>query len=83
MAIIIGIDLGKFKGVACTYDTETQEAAYATIPTNPDALRGMLDRARPDLVVFEACTVSGRVALAACPPVSSIRPEHWRASRQC
>ncbi|QDV34813.1 IS110 family RNA-guided transposase [Tautonia plasticadhaerens] len=62
MATIIGIDLGKFKGVARSYDTATQEAAYATIPTDPDALRGMLDRARPDLVAFEACTVSGRLA---------------------
>lgn len=62
MATIIGIDLGKFKSVACTYDTETTEAAYSTIPTDPDALRRMLDRDRPDLVVFEACTVAGWLA---------------------
>ena len=62
MSTIIGIDLGKFKSVACSYDTDTREAAYCTIPTDPDALRNALDRARPDLVVFEACTVSGWLA---------------------
>ena len=59
---IIGIDLGKFKSVACTFDPETREATYATVPTDPDALRRMLDRDRPDLVVFEACTVAGWLA---------------------
>jgi transposase len=62
MATILGIDLGKTKSVACTYDPKTQEAAYATIPTDPDSLRRTLERVRPDLVVFEACTVSGWLA---------------------
>ncbi len=62
MSTIIGIDLGKFKSVACSYDTETTEAAYSTIPTDPDALRKELQRTRADLVVFEACTVSGWLA---------------------
>ena len=62
MSTIIGIDLGKFKSVACSYDTETTEVAYSTIPTDPDALSKALQRTRPDLVVFEACTVSGWLA---------------------
>jgi transposase len=62
MAMILGIDLGKLKSVACTYDPETQEATYATIPTDPDALRRTLERLRPGLVVFEACTVAGWLA---------------------
>ena len=44
MSIIIGIDLGEFKNVARSYDTETTEAADATIPTAPDALRKSLQR---------------------------------------
>jgi transposase len=62
MATILGIDLGKLKSVACTYDTDTREATYATVPTDPAALKGMLDRIRPDLVVFEAGTASGWLA---------------------
>src|SRR5262249_43387326 len=62
MATILGIDLGKTKSVACTYDPQTQEATYATIPTDPDALRKALERLRPGLVVFEACTVAGWLA---------------------
>ncbi len=58
-ASIIGIDLGKFKSVTCVSDSETTEATFATLPTNPEALRKALDRIRPDLVVFEACTVAG------------------------
>ena len=34
---IIGIDPGKFKSVACTYDPRTRAAAYATVPTDPEA----------------------------------------------
>ena len=46
MATILGIDLGKLKSVACTYDPETQEATYATIPTEPDTLKRTLERHR-------------------------------------
>ncbi|QDV33751.1 hypothetical protein [Tautonia plasticadhaerens] len=35
MATIIGIDLGKFKGVACTFTPESREAASSKIPTDP------------------------------------------------
>jgi transposase len=62
MATILGIDLGKTKSVACSYDPQTQEATFATIPTDPDALRSALERLRPGLVVFEACTVAGWLA---------------------
>ena len=62
MASIIGIDLGKFKSVTCVYDPETSEATFATLPTDPEALRRALDRIRPDLVVFEAGTVAGWLA---------------------
>jgi transposase len=62
MATIIGLDLGKFKSLACSYDTTTQEARFATIHTDPAELRTFLDAGRPDLVVFETCTVAGWVA---------------------
>ncbi len=62
MTTILGLDLGKFKCVACLYDPQTQEARYRTIATDPDVLRGFLAAHRPDLVVFETCTLAGWVA---------------------
>jgi transposase len=59
MTTILGLDLGKFKSVACFYNPDTQEARYSTIPTDPDTLSGFLAAARPDLTVFETCTVAG------------------------
>ena len=62
MSTIIGLDLGKFKSVACTYDTDTTAARFATVTTDPDGLREFLQAQRPALVVFETCTVAGWVA---------------------
>ncbi|MFO0955948.1 MAG: hypothetical protein U0800_00610 [Isosphaeraceae bacterium] len=50
---ILGLDLGQFKGVACTDDPVTADTRFAIVPTRPDALRDLLDAERPDLVVFE------------------------------
>mgnify|MGYP007071125238 FL=1 len=62
MTTILGLDLGKFKSVACLYDPQTQEARYRTSATDPDVLRGFLAAHRPDLVVCETCTLAGWVA---------------------
>jgi transposase len=62
MSTILGLDLGKFKSVACLYDPVTQEARYRTITTDPDTLRTFLQLHRPDPVVFETCTIAGWVA---------------------
>ena len=35
MSTILGLDLGKFKSVACLYDPKTPEARYSTIATDP------------------------------------------------
>ena len=62
MSTILGLDLGKFKSVACAYDTATAAARFATVHTDPDDLRKLLGAERPGLVVFETCTVAGWVA---------------------
>ncbi|WP_152054379.1 hypothetical protein [Tautonia marina] len=54
MASFIGIDLDKFKSVTCVDDSETTGATFATLPTDPEALRESFDRIRPDLIGFEA-----------------------------
>ena len=56
MSTILGLDLGKFKSVACLYDTDTTAARFTTIHTDPADLRKFLEAERPGLVVF------GRVA---------------------
>jgi transposase len=62
MALIIGIDLGKHKSVACSHDTDTREAAYVTLATEPAAMRRLLGSTRPGLVAFEAGTPAGWLA---------------------
>src|ERR1700712_1941012 len=62
MTTILGLDLGKFKSVACLYDTHTTATRFETVLTDPDALRDFLQLRHPDLVVFETCTVAGWVA---------------------
>jgi hypothetical protein len=62
MAPILGLDLGKFKGVACLYETTRAEVQFATVFTDPLGLRKLFEQLRPDRVVFETCTVAGWVA---------------------
>jgi transposase len=62
MSTIIGLDLGKFKSVACLYDPDTTQARFTTIHTDPRDLRKLLQAERPALVVFETCTPAGWVA---------------------
>lgn len=86
MSTILGLDLGKFKSVACLYDPETQEARYSTIATDPETLRLVLQQHRPELVVFETCTVAGWVAdacgeLALSCLVADPNNEAWRWSK--
>ena len=64
---ILGIDLGKFKSACCMLNTETNETEFYTAETLQDYLRSMLSGAslrlqlRADLVVIEACAISGWV----------------------
>lgn len=62
MSTILGLDLGKFKSLACVYDTDTTASRFATVATDPGQLRKFLQAERPGLVVFETCTVAGWVA---------------------
>lgn len=62
MATILGLDLGKFKSVACLYDTGTAEFRFVAVHTDRDAHRTFLGDERPDLVVFATCTIAGWVA---------------------
>ncbi|MDX2243811.1 MAG: IS110 family transposase [Leptolyngbyaceae cyanobacterium bins.302] len=55
---ILAIDLGKFKSVACLFDTDTNQAEYETITMQRLALEDLLNRHQPQQVVIETCTNS-------------------------
>jgi len=58
---ILAIDLGKYKSVACLYHPATAEAEFRTLDTSRAELTRLFARARPAVVVIEACTLSGWV----------------------
>ena len=60
--MILAIDLGKFKSVACRFDPASGRHAFETIATTPPAVHDLLIDARPSLLVIEACGICGWVA---------------------
>ena len=50
MTKIMGIDLGKFKSVACLFNSADGEYSYRTLRTTPVALRELLTGESPDRV---------------------------------
>lgn len=58
---ILAIDLGKFKSVACDYDTATAEHTFTTIPTTPQAMHDLLAERAPGRVVIEIGSAAGWV----------------------
>jgi hypothetical protein len=58
---ILAIELGKYKSVACLYDPAAAEADFRTFDTSRAELTRLIVRARPAVVVIEACTLSGWV----------------------
>lgn len=62
MRVIIGLDLGKYNSTACTLCCGDGEVRFASMPTTVARLRELLERERPDLVVFEACAQAGFTA---------------------
>src|SRR5215218_5358003 len=58
---ILAIDLGKYKSVACAYDPATAAAEFRALDTSRAELARLIGRARPAVVVIEACSLSGWV----------------------
>jgi transposase len=81
--LILALDLGKYKSVACLYDRRTAEYRFETLDTSRDNLRRLLERQRPALVVFEACALAGWVhdlcaELALPCKVGNTASEAWK-----
>lgn len=62
MAKIVGIDLGKFKSVACVLNSLDGEYSYCTLRTTPVAMRELLTGETPDRVVIEIGAQAGWIA---------------------
>jgi transposase len=59
--VILALDLGTYKSVACRYAPDSGAVQFRTVPTDRDEFRRLIDRQRPALVVIEACTPAGWV----------------------
>ena len=81
--IILAIDLGKFKSVACIYRTADASHRYLTVPTRPAALHDLLVDLSPDRLVIEIGSAAGWIkdlAEALEIPIEIANPNHqaWR-----
>ena len=94
-AAIIGLDLGKFKSVACAMDVATRTHAFTTLVTSPKELHDFLAArvgggGKPDpsrvLLVLETCDAAGWVhdlaeALGLSVSVANPAGEAWKWRR--
>lgn len=60
--LILALDLGKNKSVACLYQSEIGEHTFRTLATTPQALHDLLVEVEPKRVVFEAGAAAGWLA---------------------
>ncbi len=84
--VILAIDLGKFKSVACIYDTSTTKHRFRTVATSPGELHDLLVEVSPDRLVIEVCGIAGWIYDLACSlemPIEVANPRHegWRWSK--
>lgn len=81
--LILAIDLGKFKSVACVYQTEDASYRFQTIPTQPQAMHDLIVAVQPQRVVIEVGSAAGWVqdlceALGVEIQVANPNGEAWR-----
>ena len=57
---ILSLDLGKYKSVACLYDS-AEDTRFTTITTSRAELTRLFDKYRPSMVLIEACLLCGWV----------------------
>jgi hypothetical protein len=53
--LILAIDVGKYKSVACCHDQASGEFRFTTLETTRAEPAKLLDKERPGIVVIEAC----------------------------
>jgi transposase len=80
---ILAIDLGKFKSVACVYESSTGEHSFTTISTKLSAIHDLLATHQPQRVVIEIGSAAGWIhdmALTMGLQIQVANPNHeaWR-----
>lgn len=58
---ILALDLGKYKTVACAYESESGAHRFKGSCTTPTALEQLVKEVQPDRVVIEVCNIAGWV----------------------
>src|SRR5262245_6739267 len=81
--VILAIDLGKYKSVACIQGRAGSAPRFEALTTSRHDLRCLLTRHRPAVVVFEACTLAGWVSdlcgeLGLACKVANTASEAWK-----
>lgn len=81
--LILAIDLGKFKSVACAYESASGTHCFTTVPTTPQAVHDLLVARRPERVVIEIGSAAGWIqdlCEALGLPIQIANPNHeaWR-----
>src|SRR5262245_15819803 len=59
--VILALDLGKYKSVACTYTGDPATARFTTLTTDRTHLRQLFRKVAPAIVVIEACALASWV----------------------
>ncbi|WP_437191107.1 IS110 family transposase [Planctomicrobium sp. SH527] len=80
---ILAIDLGKFKSVACVYESATGEHSFTSVSTKPSDIYDLLTTHHPQRVVIEIGSAAGWIhdlAVAMEIPIQVANPNHeaWR-----
>ena len=60
-SVILAIDLGKYKSVACVHDQATGEYRVTTLDTTRAELYRLLSKEQVTIVIIEACLLAGWV----------------------
>jgi transposase len=59
--LILAIDLGKYKSVACVHDPDTAEFRFTTFDTSRAELQKLIGKEQPAVIIIEACLLAGWV----------------------
>jgi len=83
MSVILAIDLGKYKSVACSYRGAKVEPTYQTVRTVPAVMHDLIVAIGPSRVVIEIGSAAGWVkdlCEALAVPIEVANPNHeaWR-----
>jgi hypothetical protein len=81
--LILAIDLGKAKSLACWYQTDDATHEFRAVPTRPDDLHTLLTDRPIERVVIEVCDAAGWIVdlcrtLALPVQVADTNREAWR-----